>query len=594
MLDQLKRVVKKEVALNPAPAPSTLNQVDAPIADKDFLGEGQTAVATPTEEPSSPQFKAIDPDEKELERTLTAPDGSDPTEYQHGFKLATIVLALFLSVFLVALDQSILSTAIPKIADRFNSLEDLPFYVSAYLLTTCALIPTWGKVYQNFNVKYGYLVAVSLFEIGSAVCGAAPTSKALIIGRAIAGCGTAGIFSGGLVILSRILPLERRAAFMGGFAACFGIASVCGPLMGGAFTDNPHLTWRWCFYVNLPFGAVTLAAIGFFVRLKSLRQTETVRERLRNIDPLGAAVLLPAVVSLLLALQWGGSKYEWSNWRIILLFIVFGVLAIVFAGLQLWLGDRATIPPNLLKKRTIWTGALVAVFFAGFFFGIATYIPLYFEAVRGSSAIKAGLQLLPFMISVVLSSMAGGILVQVLGVYVPILIVGIVPTIIGMGLITTFSPDTPSRMWIGYQIIAGMGAGCCFQIPIIASQVVLKPDEIPVGTSIITFSQNLGGAIWISVAQSIFQNTLKRHLLAETNGDMQFANTILSAGATKFREFLPESSPLFDIVIRAYMAGLRGAYHVGLIAISICVLWACLMPWKRIEKGTNVDHAAAA
>ena len=595
MLQRAKLALKKEVVETPEIGVATIPQVappDAAALDTVVKTHNESPADTCVERTSSLHSldKALTPDVDEKHQT-SSDTNNDTEEYPQGFKLYSVLCVTILSVFLVALDQTILSVAIPKITDRFGAIEDIAWYVSAYMVTTCALIPTFGKIYQTFSVKYTYLTAIFLFELGSAVCGAAPSSKALIVGRAIAGCGTAGIFSGALIILSRMLPLEKRAPAMGGFAASFGISSVCGPLMGGAFTES-HLTWRWCFYINLPIGAVVMGVVFLFVNIKNTRQGLTFKQKIQNLDPFGASILLPAVVSLLLALQWGGSKYPWSNGRVIGCFVVFGVLIIAFVASQFYLGEQGTIPPRIIKKRSMWAAALVAVFFAGFFFQMVTYIPIYFQAIRGSSAIKAGIQLLPFMISVVVSSMVGGFLVQAIGWYTPILIVGIIPTTIGVGLISTWQVDTPSRLWIAYQIIAGMGAGAAFQIPIIASQAVLDPDDIPVGSSIITFAQNLGGAIIVTVGQNLFQNTLERHLTEDLRNP-QLVGQVLASGATGFRSFIPQGSAQYAIVQSAYMHAIRAPFHTAVVSICIAFVWACCLEWKNI-KGKKMDHAAAA
>ncbi|KAM0199707.1 hypothetical protein ACHAPA_011870 [Fusarium lateritium] len=252
-----------------------------------------------------------------------------------GWKLALVMIGLCLAVFCMALDITIIATAIPRITDEFRALDDLGWYGSAYLLTTCSFQLFFGKLYSFYSVKWVFLIAIGFFELGSLVCGAALTSTALIIGRAIAGIGSAGIFSGAVLIIVLSVPMRQRPTYIGILAAMYGVASVAGPFMGGAFTDK--LTWRWCFYINLPLGFLTLLFIALLFSPPQSglpKNSSSWRERLSSFDLEGSVCFLPAIVSLLLALQWGGSRYPWSDGRTIGLFIVFGVLNSLFAVIQ--------------------------------------------------------------------------------------------------------------------------------------------------------------------------------------------------------------------------------------------------------------------
>ncbi|UZP37722.1 hypothetical protein NXS19_005538 [Fusarium pseudograminearum] len=213
----------------------------------------------------------------------------------------------------------------------------------------------YGTIYKYFNVKFAYLGAVFIFEIGSLISAVAPSSVAFIVGRAIAGIGTAGLFSGSIVILSLIMPLEKRPLAFGLIGGMWGIASVAGPLLGGAFTE--HATWRWCFYINLPIGGIAMIIVFFFVHVN--RNTSdsvnmTFMDRIRKLDLAGAAIFIPAIVCLLLALQWGGADYAWSNSRIIGLFCGFGAMIAIFIGIQFWKGDQGTLPLVSSRTETPW------------------------------------------------------------------------------------------------------------------------------------------------------------------------------------------------------------------------------------------------
>ncbi len=251
-------------------------------------------------------------------------------EYPTGLRLALVLSSVYISLFLVSLDRLIVTTAIPAITNEFDSLPDVGWYGSAYLLTSCAFQLLFGKLYQFYPIRAVYATSVLLFEVGSALCGAAPNSIAFIFGRAIQGVGSAGIFAGGIVVIVYAVPLHRRPFWQGMAGAVFGVSSILGPLVGGAFTSN--VTWRWCFYINLPFGGVALAIILLLLRIPDRDETKaSTKTKLSQLDAPGTLVLLPAVVSLLLALEWGGLTYAVRILTPLLFF--FGPLLITLADL---------------------------------------------------------------------------------------------------------------------------------------------------------------------------------------------------------------------------------------------------------------------
>ncbi|KAF7185402.1 MFS-type efflux pump MFS1 [Pseudocercospora fuligena] len=515
-------------------------------------------------------------------------DASDlPVLWLAKFKLTLLTISLCLAVFCQALDNTIIATAIPRITDEFGSLDDVGWYGSGYLLTTCAFQLSYGKLYNLFNVKWVFLVSLGIFELGSLVCGAAPTSTGLIMGRVVAGIGSGGIFAGAVLVIAALVPLDKRSIFNGLFGAMFAVASVAGPLLGGAFTE--YVTWRLCFYINLPMGLITAICVLVFLRHTPAPTKASLpfKQKLREFDFIGLAVFLPAIVCLLVAVQSGGSRFSWNSPATIVLFVVAGLLFIVFIGTQIWQQDRATIPPSVVKKRTIWACSIFSFCLFGSFLAITYYIPLWFQAIKGNSATKSGINNLPSILGTVLLSMVSGGAVAALGYYTWACISASVLGA-GAGLLTTFVPSTPSRLWIGYQIIYGAGVGLGLQIPLIAVQAVLPTEQVAEGTAIIIFIQTLGGSIFIAVAQNVFNSKLQANIIS--SGVPLDPGLVLSEGATG----------LVDAVPAQYLAPLRMAYndaivdtfYVALASACLSIVGSALIPWinlKKVKKSENAE-----
>ncbi|KAF7331021.1 Major facilitator superfamily transporter [Mycena venus] len=516
------------------------------------------------------------------EKTTQSPEAVTVQTNTKGLQLALITSALCLSVFLVALDNTIITTAIPKITDQFQSLDDVGWYGSAYLLTAASFQLLFGKFYAFLSIKWVYIFAICTFELGSFVSGIAPSSNVLIVGRAISGLGSAGIFSGALIIVANVVPLRRRPLFTGMIGSTYGIASVCGPLMGGAFTDKA--TWRWCFFINLPIGAVTLIIVALFFKTPpeiARREVNTsLPKLLKRLDPWGTAIFVPSVICILLALQ-GGTRYSWSSSLIIALLVLFGVFILLFIVIQIIVQEEnATVSPRIFMQRSIVAGAWYSFFAGAGFYIFVYFLPLWFQAIKGVSAVKSGTDSLALILSLVVGTIVAGSLVTVLGYYVPFMILASIIMPIGAGLISTLTVDAGHAKWIGYQVLFGFGAGLGMQQPFIAAQAVLQTKDVPPGTSLIVFLQTLGGALFVSIGENIFSSKLAAGLVRKVPG--LDPRMVLSTGATDLKTII--SPQYLPAVLQVYNEALVSTFHIAIAMVSLSILGALAMEWKNIKE----------
>ncbi|RDW79066.1 MDR family MFS transporter [Aspergillus mulundensis] len=520
------------------------------------------------------------------------PEDSPSPTYPTPLKLTFILVGLNLSMFLVGLDNTILSSAIPKITDQFHALADVGWYASAYLLTNCAFQLIWGKLYTFYIVKWVYAAALFLFELGSLICAVAPSSTALIVGRAIAGVGAGGVTNGSFLLIAHSVSPPKRPTLVGLLGSMYGLAAIAGPLMGGAFTDNASLTWRWCFWINLPLGVVPAGVIVFLIPsfAGSANRQTGVLNQVRQMDVPGSLCLLPGVICLLLGLQWGGTRYAWDNGRIIALFVLAGLLGVGFTAIQYFSGDRATVPPRVFGNRNVWGAALFGSGVTAAFFLMMYYIPIWFQAIKGASAIRSGVMNLPMVLAYVTFSLSGGFLTSLLGYYVPFAYATVVFMSIGAGLLSTFSVDSGSPEWIGYQFLFGAGVGLGLQTAFAAPQCALPIEDIAIGTAIVMFLENLSAAVFVSVGQNVFSNQLKSNVgIYAPSVD---AAELVERGATEVRSLVGDG-PVYQAVLFAYNKALTQTFYVGVGLSCIGIFGVVVMEWINVKKGAKKGKSEA-
>ncbi|KAI0826958.1 major facilitator superfamily domain-containing protein [Hypoxylon sp. FL0890] len=504
-------------------------------------------------------------------------------------RLALIMVGLCLAVFLTGMDQTILATATPVISNEFAALADIAWWTNAYLLTLSSFQLFYGKLYSVFSIKLVYLIAIALFEIGSLICTTAPNSIALIVGRAIAGLGAAGIFSGGILITTKLIHLSRRAVYLGIMSGAFGLAAIIGPFLGGALVDGS--TWRWCFGINLPLGAVTVVLCAMLVQIPKDSNPRVLYfvDKCRELDIPGTITLVGSLICLLIALQWGGSMYPWNNPRVIALFAVFGVLAIVFVIIQSTtiFGKSRTIPTSLLRNRDIWLAASYAMCMTGGVYVAILYLPVWFQSIRGYSALSSGTMLIPLIAGYVVCSIIAGGVTSGIGYYNPGMIMGTMLSITGATLLTRINLDTSTAKIVGYQLLYGFGVGFGFGQPSYVVQTLLPPSDVPVGVTFITLVQNLSASIFVAVGQSILQGEL-RSRLQSVLPDLD-VSSLLNSGAGNFLSTLPPESR--SQALAAYSASLILTLYIPLALSCASVVGAVSTRWRSMK---GVNHEAAS
>lgn len=443
-----------------------------------------------------------------------AGDGTNIEQHHlHGLQLMVCILSVFLCLFLYALDQTIVATLLTTVGNKFNGLDKIGWLTSGFLLSTCVLVPSWGKVAMVFGRKSTMYAAILIFEAGSLMCALSNSMNVLIGGRVLAGIGGGGIQGLSFVIISEVVPIERRPLSMAIMGCTFAVASVLGPLIGGAFTD--HVSWRWCFYINLPIGGV--AAFILFWSFNPPKTKGNIREKLKLIDYFGTFLFTAGLVVFLLAITFGaGNDFKWHSAAVIVCFIV-GTLTLIAWGVWNFVYSPNPLIPWEVVRIPQVTGPSLAMFctFGSFMAGIL-YVTIYFQIIHNADAWHSGVDLLPFIIALVITSISLGIVIAKSRYFKPFAVIAGALCPIGYGLISLLDVDSSSSQKIGLLILAGVGTGMQMQASIIGSQVAAPktPGGMIYTTTYINVSRSAGGTLAAALATAVYSSALKNAFLS--------------------------------------------------------------------------------
>ena len=506
-----------------------------------------------------------------------------------------VLSGLMVGMLLAALDQTIVSTALKSIVEDFDGLTHYTWVVTAYLLTSTASTPLYGKISDLYGRRPVFQFAIITFLIGSFAAGAATSMTQLIAFRAIQGLGAGGLMSLTFVIIGDIISPRERGKYQGYFGGVWGLSSVAGPLLGGYFSDHAQILgvtgWRWIFYINLPFGIAALIITSMSLHIPKVK-------REHSIDYLGALLLVSGVSALLLGISVYGPQDGWQASKTLLTLAAALVLILLFI-FQESRAKEPILPLTLFKNHTFSVTSVMAFIIGAGMFGAIIMLPLYLQVVKGDSATSAGLKLIPFMIGIVSMSIVSGKMITKHGHYKRFPIIGLALMTVGLAMLSTLTESTPFWQLSIYSILIGAGLGFSMQTIVIALQNAVDFKDLGVATSANTFFRSIGATMGVALFGTVYASRLAHNLPIEIE-KLRVSNPAALVGATpeKF-EALKENTAVLQTFSPELQVGIINAFvnsfHiVFLTAVPVTVIgFFIAFMLRETPLRTGAGHQAA-
>ncbi|KAJ4420412.1 hypothetical protein N0V82_004401 [Gnomoniopsis sp. IMI 355080] len=509
------------------------------------------------------------------------------TRQLHGYRWVMVCIALYVICVLYGLDTTIAADVQGSVTQAFEHVDQLAWIGAGFPLGSVCVILLLGTLYNTFNVKWTLIATTILFEIGSALCGAAPNMNALIVGRVLAGAGGSGIYLGSLQYFAVMTADKERGFYMSLIGVSWGLGAVLGPVIGGAFSVS-SATWRWAFYINLVFGAIFVPIMVFYLPAIHVLQGFSIEERVTRIDWLGFVLGSGVWVSFLMALTMAGGQWPWDDGRNIATFVVFGVVLTLYILQQyfaiLTTPERRAFPCHLLRDRTeillyITTAAGTTTLFI-----VVYYIPLYFQFVNGDAALMAAVRLLPFMVIAVVVNLLSGSFLHFTKVYmVMYLIAGITVIAGGAPLVVYLDPDTSTGTIYGLTVLVAVGTGLSMTLGYTIATLTLDPEHAGSGLKLQNIAQIGGQVIALGIANQIYQSTAFKKLSVVLDGQGYSETDIRSAVAGAQSSIFEDlSGELHDKAVRAVAAAMRSTFVMLPVAGAVLSIAAVCMKREKL------------